>query len=214
LGTVKMIMVDDHPLVKEGIEAVVNLESDLELNGYAANAEDAIELIREQMPHIALIDLRLQNDQHGLDIIREARKMNSTTRYIILTSFATEEEIKKAMEEKVEGYILKEALPEELLLAIRAVSRGRKFYDPAVVQYALEQPQAVQKSTLEKLTPREIDVLRLLGRGCNNRAIAEELVISEHTVKKHVGQILEKLHLQDRTQAALYSVSLKKYLDK
>lgn len=174
--------------------------------GSASNTVEALQLIKENCPDVALVDLRL-GDEHGLDIVRKARGTNAKTRYIILTSFATEEEIRRAMAEEVEGYILKEALPEELLTAIRAVSRGRKYYDPAVVQYALDQGKTGTKQNLDDLTPREKEVLAALARGLNNRSIADELVISEHTVKKHVGQILEKLNLDDRTQAALYAVS-------
>lgn len=204
--TIKVIMVDDHPLVRKGIEAATRLEEDLEMLGFSANAEEALQLIGDHKPDVALVDLRLQSE-HGLDIVRKGRKINPKTRYIILTSYATEEEIQGAIDEDVEGYVLKEALPEELISAIRTVSQGRKYFDPAVVQYAMDKGRAGRKPDLGELTPRELDVLKALGRGLNNRSIADELFISEHTVKKHVGAVLEKLCLQDRTQAALFAVS-------
>lgn len=205
--SIRVIMVDDHPLVRKGIEAAARLEEDIELLGSSSNAEEALQLIGEHKPDVALVDLRLQNE-HGLEIVKKGRKINPKTRYIILTSYATEEEIQGAIDEDVEGYVLKEALPEELISAIRTVSQGRKYFDPAVVQYAMEKGRrSGNKPDLGELTPRELDVLKALGRGLNNRSIADELFISEHTVKKHVGAVLEKLCLQDRTQAALFAVS-------
>lgn len=200
-----VMMIEDHPLVRKGLEAVIALEEDLELISAAGGGAEALRLIEKHRPDVALVDLRLPGE-HGLDIIKRARKICKSTRYIVLTSYSTEEEIRRAMEIAVEGYILKEALPEELIAAIRSVSRGKNYYDSAVVQYALGQARG-GNSGLEKLTPRELDVLKALGRGLSNRSIAAELYISEHTVKKHVGQILDKLCLQDRTQAALLAVS-------
>ncbi len=203
---IKVIIVDDHPLVKEGVEAVIRLEPDLELAAAAGRVKEALQLIHSQLPDVALVDLRLQ-EEHGLELVKKGRDINSHTRYLILTSYATEEEIRRAMEEKVEGYILKEALPEELTSAIRRVARGKNYFDPAVVQYALEYRHKNKAEGLGELTSRELEVLKSLARGLSNRDIAEKLVISEHTVKKHIGQILEKLQLRDRTQAALYAVS-------
>ncbi len=204
--SIKVIMVDDHPLVRRGIEAATRLEEDLDLLGCSSNSEEALQLINDYQPDVALVDLRLK-DEHGLDIVRRGRKICSNTRYIILTSYATEEEIQGAIDEDVEGYVLKEALPEELITAIRTVSQGRKHFDPAVVQYAMEKGRGNNKPDFKELTPRELEVLKALGRGLNNSSIAEELFISEHTVKKHVGAVLDKLGLKDRTQAALYAVS-------
>jgi two-component system, NarL family, nitrate/nitrite response regulator NarL len=199
-------MVDDHPLVRKGIEAATRLEDNIDLLGCASNGEEALKMIAEHQPDVALVDLMLQNE-HGLSIVRNGRKLCPETKYIILTSYATEEEIQGAIDEEVDGYVLKEALPEELIAAIYSVSQGRKYFDPSVVQYAMEKGRCNKKPDLEELTPREMEVLKALGRGLNNRCIAEELYISEHTVKKHVGAILEKLSLNDRTQAALFAVS-------
>ncbi len=203
---IKVIMIDDHPLVRKGIESALRLEKDLELLGSASNIDEALNFISEHKPHVALVDLRLHNE-HGLDIVRKGRKLCPETRYIILTSYSTEEEIQAAIKEDVDGYVLKEALPEELIGAIHTVSQGRKFFDPAVVQFAMDPGRYKKKTELKELTPREYEVLKALGRGLNNTGIATELFISEHTVKKHVGAILEKLDLKDRTQAALLAVS-------
>ncbi|MDW7739076.1 MAG: response regulator transcription factor [Bacillota bacterium] len=203
---IKVMMVDDHPLVRRGIEAATRLEKDMELTGSASNIKEALKIIKEQEPDVALVDLRL-NNEHGLGIVRQGRQICDKTRYIILTSYSTEEEIQAAIAENVDGYILKEALPEELINAVRTVSQGRKYFDPVVVQMAMEKGRFSRKPDLSELTPRELEVLKALSRGLNNQCIADELYISEHTVKKHVGSILEKLELNDRTQAALYAVS-------
>lgn len=203
---VKMIMVDDHPLVRKGIEAATRMEEGIELLECSSNIEEALQAIGKHQPDVALVDLKLHNE-YGLDVVRKGREICPNTRYIILTSYATEEEIRAALEEDVEGYVLKEALPEELLAAIYTVGKGRRYFDPAVVQYAMNRGRYNNKPDLGELTPRELEVLKALGRGLNNRTIAEQLYISEHTVKKHVGSILNKLALDDRTQAALFAVS-------
>ncbi len=203
---IKVIMVDDHPLVRKGIEAATRLEEELELLGCASNVEEALQLISQHQPDVALVDLRLQKE-HGLEVVRKGRSLSPQSKFVILTSYATEEEIQGAIDEDVDGYVLKEALPEELISAIKTVSTGRKYFDPAVVQYAMNKGRNNKKIDVSELTPRELEVLCSLGKGLNNRCIADELFISEHTVKKHVGAILEKLHLKDRTQAALFAVS-------
>ncbi len=203
---IRIIMVDDHPLVRKGIEAAARLEKDLELLGSASNVDEALHLISEHRPDVALVDLKLQSE-HGLSVVKKGRDICPQTRYIVLTSYSTEEEIQGAIRARVDGYVLKEALPEELISAIRSVSKGRKYFDPAVVQFAMDKNWDSKKPDLQNLTTRELEVLKALGKGLNNSAIAEELYISEHTVKKHVGAILEKLDLNDRTQAALFSVA-------
>ncbi len=202
----KVIVVDDHPLVRRGVEVVAGLEKDIELVGFASNGKEAEDLLRNTRPHVALVDLRMPGE-HGLDIVKMGRNICPDCKFVILTSYATEEEIRDAMAMKVDGYILKEALPEELISAIRSVARGKNYYDPVVVQYAMGTENDAADDHLGHLTPREMEVLAALARGMNNKTIAETLFISEHTVKKHIGQILEKLALHDRTQAALFAVS-------
>ena len=202
----KIVIVDDHPLVRQGIEMVTNLEEDIEVVGFASNGRDAVRIIEEANPDIALVDLRMPGE-HGLDVVRKGQVLCPTCKFIILTSYVTEEDIREAMAARVDGYILKDALPEELLSAIRLVFWGKKYFDPAVVQYAMQKKDSDEEDVLAQLTTRERDVLTALAKGLNNRSIAETLYISEHTVKKHIGQILEKLELKDRTQAALFAVS-------
>ncbi len=207
----RIVVIDDHPLVRKGLEMVASLEEDIEVVGFAANGEEALALVKEKNPEVALVDLRLPGE-NGLDIIKKARELNSSgCKFIILSSYATKEEIRRAMAEKVDGYILKEALPEELISSIRLVVKGRRYYDPVIMQQAMED-SGEEEDRLADLTARERDVLAALAQGLSNKAIADSLFISEHTVKKHIGQILTKLELKDRTQAALFAVS--KGLDK
>lgn len=201
----KIIIVDDHPLVRQGIEMVTSTEEDIEIVGFASNSREAALLLQKCLPDIALVDLRMP-DESGLEFVKKGQVLLPSCKFIVLTSYVTEEDIREAMATRVDGYILKDAMPEELLSAIRLVFWGKKYFDPAVVQYAMEK-QDGDRNMLGQLTPREKEVLTALAKGMNNRSIAESLYISEHTVKKHIGQILDKLDLKDRTQAALYAVS-------
>ncbi len=197
----RLILVDDHPLVRKGLISVLSLEKDFEIVGEASNVREANYLLNKLKPDLALIDIRLGNES-GLDII-EKYGNDSSCKYIVLTSSATGEEFRRAEEAGAQGFILKEALPEELVYAVRLVSRGRKYYDPGILDLLMSSNRENQIS--EDLTPREIDVLIALGQGLNNKEIAKKLYITEYTVKKHVSQILAKLGLADRTQAALYA---------
>lgn len=199
----KVILIDDHPLVRKGLAAVLSLESDIELVGEASNTKDAIDIINKKKPDLALVDLRLGNE-YGLDII-EKSKDRLNCKFIVLTSSGYEEDFRKAEEIGAQGYVLKEALPEELLYAIRLVSKGRKYYDPGIMDTIMN--PTTKDTMVEELTLREREVLNALGEGLSNKAIAKKLFITEYTVKKHVSQILSKLELSDRTQAALYAYS-------
>lgn len=203
----RIVVLDDHPMVRKGIEMIFELEDDIEIVGYASNMKEALSLIENKKPDIVLVDLRLAAES-GLDLIREARENSLLeTKYVILSSFATEEEIEKAMDLDVDGYILKEALPEELIYAVRIISKGRRYFDPAVIQFSKRKEYNTDTHSVECLTKRECEVLYCLSKGMSNKEIAAKLFISEHTVKKHVSQILEKLNLHDRIQAALYAIS-------
>lgn len=196
----KIIIVDDHPLVRQGLASLLSMEDDMVLVGECSNVEETLSMIEEKKPDIAIIDLKLGKES-GLDIVNLGKKY--PCKYIILTSSASYIDFRKSEELNVDGYVLKEALPEELLHAIRLVNKGRKYYDPELLEYKLQEEES-------NLTLREKEVLHKLGQGLNNQEIARELFISENTVKKHVSQILSKLNLHDRTQAALYANNLEK----
>jgi DNA-binding NarL/FixJ family response regulator len=199
----KMVLIDDHPLVLQGIEAVIQRQQDMEVVGTANCGEMGIKVLEESQPDVALVDLRLPGE-YGLDIIKKARKIAPKCRFIVLTSYSDRSDIKRAISEKVEGYVLKEAMPEEILNAIRLVARNRTYIDPLIMQLLISRDK---DDPIEQLTPREMDVLEYLAIGMSNRDIAGALFVTEYTIKKHVGQILEKLELADRTQAALYAYS-------
>ena len=196
-----IVIVDDHPLVRQGLSAMISLEADIKLVGEASNGADAVNLILAAKPEVALIDLRL-NDASGLDVIRTCKEKVSFCKYVILTSSVDSEDFRRAGELGVEGYVLKEAFPEEILAAIRVVSRGRKYYDPGLVDSMMNRGG---DPLLGHLSSREREILTVLGEGLTNKEIAQKLIISENTVKKHVSQVLAKLELSDRTQAALYA---------
>ena len=197
----KIVIVDDHPLVRKGLAAVISMQPNVQLAGEAINQEEALRLFEQERPDIVLIDLKLA-DESGLDIIRIAREQGCDSKFILLTSSASKEDFLQAEEALVDGYVLKEALPEELIFAIELVHRGRKYYDPGLVENKMKD---AGNSLIDELTPKELEVLIALGQGCNNRDIAQQLFISEFTVKKHVSQILAKLQVADRTQAALFA---------
>lgn len=197
----KVIIVDDHPLVRQGLSSVLAIEIGIELIGESTNVKEAIDMIKVRKPDLVLVDLKLGREC-GLEIVREIKKQRINIKFIVLTSSASYEDFVMAEECRVDGYVLKEALPEELLYAIRLVTRGRRYYDPQLLEYKILQEE---NNYNERLTTREREVLKELGKGLNNRQIAGKLFITEHTVKKHVSQILAKLNLNDRTQAALYA---------
>ncbi|HHW00709.1 MAG TPA: response regulator transcription factor [Clostridiaceae bacterium] len=192
-------IIDDHPLVKQGLISVLSLYEDFEIVGEATNCQEGIVMLMEKRPEIALIDLKLGNEC-GLDIIREV-KNKIESKFVILTSSAEHSDFLQAEILDVDGYILKEALPEELIYGLRLVYKGRKYYDPGLVSLQMKK----DNDPLESLTQREKEVLLALGGGLSNKEISQKLYVTEHTVKKHVSQILAKLDLADRTQAIIFA---------
>ncbi|WP_367618656.1 response regulator [Paenibacillus andongensis] len=199
-----MIILDDHPLVRKGIRTVVSSGQSMNVVGEAANVKEALRLLEQTNPDLVLVDLNLGNE-NGLDLIREARRSGHTCKYIILTSSVTRSELQLAQSMQVEGICLKEAFPEDLLYAVESVARGRKYYDPVLMGSMMGDKPRSEEQELSELTPKELEVLMSLGKGLSNKEIASALYITEFTVKKHVSQVLAKLVLADRTQAALYA---------
>lgn len=197
----KILVVDDHPLVREGLLAILSTESSISTIEQAGNSREAIKRILSSNPNLVLLDLRL-GKECGLDMIPKVRDKGSNCKFVVLTCSSDQYDFKRAESLGVDGYILKTAYPEEILLGIKLVSRGRKYYDPSILEIVLRQQN---KGPIEELTARERDVLRELGKGKSNKEIGKQLFITEYTVKKHVSQILAKLDVSDRTQAALYA---------
>lgn len=197
----KVVIVDDHPLVRKGLTAVLAQEEGIEIVGEAETLEDAMELIQSTDPDLAIVDIKL-GDHSGIELVENLRHLSC--RFMMLTSSAAEADIRRAEESGADGYVLKEAMPEELLLAIKMIDRGRKYFDQGLLEVLIRKET---DDPLEKLTPKEKEVLASLGEGLSNSSTAKKLMISEFTVKKHVSNIFQKLNLNDRTQAALYAQS-------
>ena len=196
---IRVFSVDDHPLLREGIAAIVNSQPDMTLVGMAANGRDAIQEFGKHQPDVTLMDLKLPN-MSGIDVLITIRAEFMNARIIMLTTFEGDVEIQRALEAGARGYILKNMPPRELVDVIRQVHAGKKRVPPEVAA------RLAEHFSDDALTEREVDVLQHLAGGNRNRDIAERLFISEETVKVHVKHIMEKLGASDRTQAVAIGV--------
>ena len=204
---IKVLVVDDHAIIRKGIRAVLELVPDIELVGEAENGIQAVELEGKLHPDVILMDLMMP-EMDGIAAIKEIKKQQPKARILVLTNFAGEEMIFPAIKSGAVGYHLKDSSPETLIEAIRQVSQGVASLHPSIAKKVLDElhNSGKQKLSDEPLTHRELEVLRRLAQGHENKEIADELVISEATVRTHVSNILGKLHLASRTQAALYAL--------
>jgi NarL family two-component system response regulator LiaR len=202
---VKVLIADDHAVVRQGLRTFLALHHDLEVVGEAGDGEEALRQVEVLLPDVVVIDLVMPKVD-GIEAIRRIRAVSPSTRVLVLTSFLDDEKLFPAVKAGAAGYLLKDVEPSELAKAIRTVARGEALLHPAVAARMMEELARPRTPRAEQLTERELEVLRLLARGLSNKAIALELHVSEKTVKTHVSNILAKLHLADRTQAALYAV--------
>jgi DNA-binding NarL/FixJ family response regulator len=196
---IRVFSVDDHPLLREGIAALVNSQADMTLVAEASNGAEAIQMFKQQQPDVTLLDLRLP-DMSGIDILIAIRSEFPEARVIMLTTFEGDVEIQRALQAGARGYMLKNMPPSELLDGIRKVHAGKKRIPPEIAS------QLFEHMSDEGLTEREIEVLREVADGNRNREIAERLFISEETVKVHIKHIMEKLGASDRTQAVAIGI--------
>lgn len=179
----RIVIVDDHPLVRKGLASVLTLNESMEVLGEATNSREAMDLFCSSKPDLALVDLRLGNES-GLDLITNARKQGITCKFVVLTSSTEEEDFIRAKEIGVDGYVLKEAFPEELIHALRIIGKGRKYYDPGVLDLVMRSGDSIDEDKhIEQLTPKEKEVLIELGKGHSNKDISLALYITEYTVK-------------------------------
>ncbi len=212
---IRIIIVDDHAVVRQGLRFLLEQQPDISVVGECGDGEQAVALASTLLPDVMLLDL-LMPKMDGMTAVREIKRITPTTQIIILTSYYEDDQIFSVIKAGALSYLLKDSSPQELVAAVRAAARGESTLHPMVAAKVLREMQ--QQSPLDELTPRERDVLILIAHGRSNHEIAVELSIGEQTVKTHVSNILSKLHLVDRTQAAIYAlqkrlVSLKDALD-
>jgi two-component system, NarL family, response regulator LiaR len=205
---IRVLIVDDHAVVREGLRTFLELQDGLEVVGEACDGSEALEQARQLHPDVILMDLVMPK-LDGVAAMRALRKATPESRVIVLTSFLDDERLMPAIQAGAAGYLLKNVEPAELARAVRAAHRGETILDPTVAARLVRSIAAGHTGPAalrERLTGREREVLELIARGRSNKRIALELGISEKTVKTHVGHLLEKLGVSDRTQAALLAV--------
>ena len=203
---IRVLLVDDHAVVREGLRAFLELQEGIEVVGEAADGEEAIEAATRLWPHVILMDLVMPK-LDGVAAMRSLRERVPDARVIVLTSFLDDDKLLPALRSGAAGYLLKNAEPQELVRAVRAAHAGEAMLDPVVAARLVETLAADgDEGPLDRLTPREREVLVLIGRGFPNKRIARELDVSEKTIKTHVGHVLAKLGVTDRTQAAVFAV--------
>ena len=207
---IRLLLVDDHAIVREGLRMLLGEVPDLELVGEAKDGPEAVTTAAALRPDVILLDLMLPG-LNGIEVTRRILAQQPDCRIIVLTSFADDQNVLAAMQAGAAGYLLKDVLQADLIKAIHQAAQGEPALHPEAQRKLVEhltrpQPARTYDVDLAQLTEREQDVLKLIARGLSNRQIADTLHITEGTVKGHVSNILSKLHLQDRTQAALFAV--------
>jgi len=203
-----VLIVDDHAIVREGLRAVIGLENDMQVVGEAKDGNEAISLSRHLNPDVILMDLLMPN-KGGIEAIREILEENPNRRILVLTSFAEVDKILPTIRSGALGYIVKNSSPGELLRAIRDIAKGAVVMQPDIARqlfHGLSQSTEPLTQPIEQLSNREIEILKLVAQGMTNEEIGDQLSISSRTVGVHVTHILEKLNLNNRTQAALFAL--------
>ncbi len=200
---IRLLLVDDHVVVRQGLRMVLSLEPDLDIIGEANNGQEALSLVKKLDPQVVLMDL-LMPVMDGVSAIRAIKKEHPDIEVVALTSVLEDRLVIDAVEAGAAGYLLKESGPEELIEAIRAAAKGEVRLHPKAQKRLIKEVRTPEMR--ESLTERETETLRLIAKGLSNKEIASELSVSEVTVKTHVSSILSKLNLQSRTQAALFAL--------
>ena len=205
---IKILIVDDHKVVRQGLRSFLELQDDMEVCGEAGDGVEAIEMASKLKPNVILMDLVMPL-MDGITATQQIKAAGLPVKVIALTSFTEDDKVFPAIQAGASSYLLKDVSPEDLAEAIRAVNRGETRLHPSITRKLMDQvshKEASKSDTHSDLTQREMDVIRLVAEGCANQTIAKKLVISEKTVKTHVSNILSKLNLQDRTQLAIYAI--------
>ena len=194
MSSTRILVIDDHPLLRDGIAALLAGQDDMELVGQAGTGREGIDLFQSLRPDITLMDLQMP-DKNGIEAIVAIRRLDPEARVIVLTTYSGDVQVVRAMEAGARAYLLKNALHKELLDAIRAVHAGHKTVSPAIAA------EMAEHSSMDSLTANEVDVLRLIAQGHANKEVAARLSITEEAVKSRVKNIIAKLHANDRTHA-------------
>jgi two-component system, NarL family, response regulator LiaR len=204
---IRILVADDHAIVREGLRALIEDRPDMELLGEAADGVEALSMTVALQPDLLLLDLMMPR-MDGIAVIQELRSRGQSTRILVLTSYTDDDKVFAAIKAGALGYLLKDSSPQELLKAIRTVAQGESSLTPSIalkVIQELNRPSPLPPTT-DPLTERELVVLKYVAQGLSNQEIAGRLTISERTAGSHVSNILDKLHLANRTQAALYAL--------
>jgi len=201
---VKVVVIAQYPIERKGIISIISKQNNIQVSGEAATLTEGLNLLKDAKPDIAIVDTKL-GDSTGLDLITMAKEKDISCKFILIGYIYEEDFISRALKSGVEGYLLRDAYPEDIIYAINQVIRGRQYFDAAILEYVLD----ARKPNISLLTPRETEILMELGKGLSNKQIAKIHYITEHTVKKHISRILRKLELKDRTQAAIYANKLR-----
>jgi DNA-binding NarL/FixJ family response regulator len=202
--SIRVLIADDHAVVREGLRTFLELQEGIEVAGEAADGREAVDEAERLRPDVVLMDLVMPR-LDGVEAMRELRKRVLGARVVVLTSFLDDERLLPALRAGAAGYLLKNVAPRELARSIRLAAAGEALIDPAVAARLVDALGSDRRAEQAELTPREEEVLDLIGRGFANKRIALELGIAEKTVKTHVSHVLAKLGVSDRTQAALYA---------
>ncbi len=209
----RVLIADDHQLFRRGLRMVLEDEPDIEVVAEAGDGNEAVELAREHAPDVVVLDVRMPG-RSGIEAAREIRAQQPGTRILVLTISDDEDDLYEAIKAGANGYLLKEISIDEIGAAVRQIHAGQSLISPAMATKLLDEftamvrkdEQPKEEVPAPRLTPREMEVLQHIAKGMNNRDIAEALFISENTVKNHVRNILEKLHLRSRMEAVIYAV--------
>ncbi len=207
-GVITILLVDDHQVVRQGVRAFLDTQPDFSVVGEAESGEQALSLADEHVPDVILMDLVLPGEIDGVEATRQVKRHSPRTQVVVLTSYHEDEYIFPAIRAGALSYVLKDIGPDELVEVIRKAAQGEAVLNSRVAARLIQEIQGrrdLSTNPFTELSDREMEVLRLIAAGSSNAEIAEQLVISEKTVKGHVSNILGKLHLADRTQAAVYA---------
>jgi two-component system, NarL family, response regulator LiaR len=204
MGKIRVAVVDDHEMVRKGIISYLETEPSIEIVGEADSGKKAVSLVKDTKPDVVLMDLLMENGS-GIDATREILSFYPECKIIIITSFYDDEQVFPAIEAGAFSYMLKTATASEVIKAIEKASKGETVIEPKVANKMMKRLRPQERKPHDELTERELDVLKCIGEGMTNQQISEELFIGVKTVKTHVSNILGKLDLSDRTQAAVYA---------